>query len=243
MARSFDGSERIIPSANIGLSTWSFTAWIYQTSRGSGYDRFFAQAGFNTDLAIRGTGFGTALLSDYNSLDATWSSVGSPISANTWYHVGFSFDGTNIVTYLNGASLASVVRGKALSGASVIGDYGGHTGATNGNQWIGNLAEMAVYSGVLSAAQFASLGAGFAPSMVGKPTHYWPLIGRASAEIDPFGASDGALTVTGNAAHPRIIYPNQRNRGQQWTTAAAAGALVGHRLTRGMLLERLSLVA
>jgi len=76
----------------------------------------------------------------------------------------------------------------------------------------GDIADAAIWSVALTAAQVATLVAGYAADSV-RPasiTNYWPIIGKTSPEIDVY--SKQVLTVTGAtvADHPRLIYIKRR---------------------------------
>lgn len=196
MARSFNGAERAIPGSSISASTWTFSAWInLTTSSGITYGRIFAQASFNIDIATDWFDASGAIA----VYDGSWHVLTSAISTNTWYHLAITYDGTNLKGYLNGTLGTSVAAGRALSGASSIADYQGHTGATDGNQWKGNLAEIAIFDTALSANEILALASAAPTEVSVKPKYYWPLDGFLSPEPDLSGNANN-LTLTGTSA-------------------------------------------
>ena len=73
----------------------------------------------------------------------------------------------------------------------------------------GRLAESAIWNAALTAAEMASLGAGFSPLCI-RPSAlvaYWPQLQLLDPVHDRFGSTldeTGTVVLT---AHPRIIYP------------------------------------
>lgn len=90
----------------------------------------------------------------YNSSDtgASTYSTSAPLTIETWTHIAFSFDGTNINLFTNGVAdgsiaLAGSVRNSAE--ALVIGSYFGF--------FAGNVKKVRLYNRALSAAEFLKL--------------------------------------------------------------------------------------
>lgn len=209
MARNFDGASRIVLANTVtSSSSWTIASRIKYTSVGSNYQRILGQASFNIELAVKGLD-NSRTIEVYDGTD--WRVLGSAISLDTWYSLVVVYtSGVGLEAFLDGSSWGTSAGGRALSGASTIGDYHGHTGSTDGNQWIGDLAELAIWDGTLTPGQIASLGTSYAPVSVPKPKHYWPLIGRHGPEIELFGANNGTVTSATAADHPRIIYPSKQ---------------------------------
>lgn len=153
------------------------------------------------------------------------------LSANTWYHmVGTVTAGANpvVACFINGASEASA--GFTDSGWRNFGNSdlkiaaGGHS-SVDENVVKGVIAEVGIWTAVLSADEIAALGKGAPPLDVrpGSLRRYWPLHGAAATEPDfnPNGGGGNGTTTTGTLAdhapiaRPRITIP---------TAIKAAGA-------------------
>ena len=108
----------------------------------------------------------------------------------------------NWTVYVNGVSLGSQVGAAITDGGHnlSIGQQG--DGTTQCNEFVGRLAEVAIWKGAtLSAAEITALASGTSPSAVrsGSLTGYWPLYGVASPEPD-YSGNVGNGTVTGSSA-------------------------------------------
>lgn len=79
------------------------------------------------------------------------------VSANTWYHVAMTYDGTTCTTYLNGASVGTPVGtvGALASNILRIGDGGNTTG--NSTAFVGHIDDFRVYARTLTAADVMTL--------------------------------------------------------------------------------------
>ena len=103
---TFDGSNDYgETSGNIGLSgaaQYTFTAWIKHSSRsGWDYQAIYSMGGASNNI-------GSEFLIDtsgtlYVHLWGTLQSTGYTVPLSTWVHLAVVFDGTNFVTYVNGA--------------------------------------------------------------------------------------------------------------------------------------------
>jgi hypothetical protein len=143
------------------------------------------------------------------------------LTSGTWYHVGVTIDNSspaNVVIYLNGVSDATGTTTQTF--ASPTGSmFIGQDLATESMD--GSIAEVAVWPGVLSVAEFAALAAGALPYQV-RPANfqlgfYMPLHGVGASEPDWSGrAANGSLQNAPTfAPHPpvRIPFSEQWNGG------------------------------
>ena len=131
-------------------------------------------------------------------------------SNTTWFHIAgvFAYGGRGL--YVNGTSEAAQVSNISLDPTGATTFYIGRDRATN-KFWDGAIAEAAAYNASLSAADIASLAAGFSPLLV-RPElliGYWPLGGgHFPATVNPIGSTSLSVNSSPSAeAHPRIIYP------------------------------------
>lgn len=143
------------------------------------------------------------------------SSAAATVAAGTLVHVGGSSSGSsNRQAYVNGvasgsANTTTVTYSGALN-RTYVGAYNNGAGPVAGFYANGVIAEVGIWDVVLTAEEWAALGAGCSPLMI-RPqslTAYWPLLGRATDEEDWVGSIP--LTNTNSATvadQPRIIYP------------------------------------
>lgn len=129
--------------------------------------------------------------------------IASSLSADTWYRLGVSYGSNALNSYLNGALSATGAAADPVSsgGAPKIAAFAGRYGG--GDFSAGQLADLAIWDVVLTATEFAALGAGVSPLLI-RPQNlqiWWPLIGDANGPIG------GVASVTGTTVtdHPRII--------------------------------------
>lgn len=145
----FDGSNRVLLQNSIVAPTWTAEFMICQTTEGTGACRILGAASFTPDISIGGTfggGFGfvpNSAISIYNG--SAWSSFGSSLM-NSWRRVTLTYDGTNVRAYLNATLLGSATISVPINGSAVIADYVGHSGATDGNQFIGKVDYIAIWN-------------------------------------------------------------------------------------------------
>src|SRR5207248_1885596 len=98
-----------------------------------------------------------------SSVDHVLSSPAT-VTDNAWHHVALTKDGTNLILYLDGSSVASTPMTEATyyqGGGIAI----GRDGDSSGSYFPGNIDEVAVYDHALSASQVAAhwaVGAGAA---------------------------------------------------------------------------------
>lgn len=153
-------------------------------------------------------------------------------SASTWHHaVGVFTSNASRTVYLDagGSATAAGTRSPTLDTTSIARAMSGT------NACDGRIAEAAVWSIELSAADIASLARGVSPLRV-RPdalVAYWPLVGRASPEIDVVG--NNVMTLTNSptaAAHPRVI---RRRARRFWTVPAAGGGGIAHNPFGGLI--------
>ena len=105
---TMNGTNNYILTNNIGsTNAESVFMWVYPTGNGVLLSEL-GQAAINSvyhdaNLEISGTTikYGFWPYTNYNAL------ISSSISLNTWHYVGFTYDGTNFVAYLDGVSVGT----------------------------------------------------------------------------------------------------------------------------------------
>lgn len=160
------------------------------------------------------------------SVATGWWKSNTTIPVDTWSHVAVTYDtgatGNDPVFYVNGTATASTEYG-APSGtvtdpasAWLLGNRGSLSRSCKGQ-----LAEVAIWNRILTAAEVALLGDGYSPLFIPNGlVVYEPLL------RDNVNPKMSASTISGALVqpHPRIIYPG-RSSFHSYTAAAAP---VGH---------------
>jgi hypothetical protein len=98
---------------------------------------------------------------DNNGGNTTGARTTATLSANTWYHVVFSWASTYVNVYLNGSLQATVSTAQAVNGRQNVTSLGAGTTPRNigsranggGNNWIGDIGVVNFYNVGLTAAQ------------------------------------------------------------------------------------------
>jgi len=130
------------------------------------------------------------------------------LQANTWYDLVMTWDGSNLKAYLNGA-LETTTAGADPDGAiTVTPKLLVYDGAPDAFWDDGEVAELAVWSVALDAAEANALGKGFSPYFIRPASRllYAPLI-RETNNWHGTALTDTSTTVTD---HPGVIYPFAR---------------------------------
>lgn len=140
------------------------------------------------------------------------------LATGTWYSLGlvFNYGASTLQPYVNGVAEGSpsVTFGAATytAGSPALADsIGGPAGvpSVTAPQWDGAIAEFALWTRALSAAEFAAL-AQRAPAARFRPARYWPMLGSEGAAIRELARGGPHLSVTGtigNRAHAPVAAP------------------------------------
>lgn len=230
MARSFNGSSDEVDIGNIAIlkpASLTISVWCNPTDFVNSY------AGVVTNYS----GSGTGIFVRTDGKPAFYSgSVVDPftatLTAGTWAHLaGTASAGIAQTAYFNGAPAGTgSATGPVYSTDMKIGMVN--------TRFKGSIADVAMWSVVLTASEIAALAAGARPhrirtaSLVG----YWPLDGIQSPEPDLSGnANSGTLTGTALAAGPPITLSTQYKPAFEAAAVAADagfGALLSHKRSK-----------
>lgn len=223
-------------SSLIPTTPCSISAWIYPTALTIArlVAGVFYAAGTGTSITGRYLFIGsdnkiTAYQTNAGTANGT-SSVAS-ITQNAWNHVGATFtDDTTRNSYLAGVE-ATGTGLRALTNAPTVTGIGAvirHNASTSLAAATCNIAEVAFWNVVLTAADMLQLAAGYSPTFV-KPESlvaYYPLISGDSNGDEPDLMGGLTMVEQGTvavASHPRVFYP-----GRSWigVPTAAAGKVI-----------------
>lgn len=173
----------------------------------------FASAATRYGIELRGAIAGDFIqATTYNGSSLGVATTSAGYIANAWQHVVAVFTSpTSRAIYLNGGNVGTdttnVTDPPGLN-VTTVGCWG--LNSTYESFLDGKMAEVAVWSAALDAAEIAALAKGFSPFLI-RPqplVAYWPLYGNDSPEPDRW-KNRFDLTVTGatKADHPRIYLP------------------------------------
>ena len=148
---------------NGGSSPFSVSMWIWNEGNGSSTS---LRAVYLGDYSL--TGYGNYAFNIEKTADGLprfywggnpdWSVPNSTIPANTWSHLVFCYDGTNIYCYLNGVLKGTKtqtlnVKNKSSSGAYYI----GRDGRTGDTAFGGEMFDFRIYNHCLSKKEIKDL--------------------------------------------------------------------------------------
>ena len=247
MARGFgatlggSAADEIASAYTTDLAQRSYSAKIYR--RVDSVEHTIIKQGVNPTYAfyVDTTSNTYALYRMFSGTDINYKWVTG--STGVWHSIGFSYDQgatTNVpLFYLDGvAQSASFTQAPSGTADSVSGQaltIGAESGSDT-KTLDGILAEVGVWSVLLTAAEFAALAKGYSPPLI-RPSalvEYIPMV-RSNVSYKL-----AAPTITGTVLqpHPRIIYPTSPMIGHNTGAAAAtAPRLIGGILTQSKLIE------
>jgi concanavalin A-like lectin/glucanase superfamily protein len=156
------------------------------------------------------------------------------LQANTWYRMGFRYNGTNISAWLNGTAEATTASADGNTASNVsFGILAYPGGAVPGNHDDGTVAEAALWDVALTDDEMTALGEGVCPLLINtdRLLHYVSCLGADQAEVNRGGFGNyGGGGITLQDHPPTIYYPSELDGDIQ---PSAAGPV-----TTSQLIER-----
>jgi len=140
-----------------GTANRSFSFWFKAIGDGEAasgnYDRIMSWTG--DEFEIAGT-LGDVTVHRLAFFDGSWRDTGYNLTPGTWYHITFTYDGTNVKLYVdNTLKFSGTSGGRDLNGTMYIGlRYTGDEGIN------GRIDDFRVYNYALSTDQISNLTAG-----------------------------------------------------------------------------------
>lgn len=157
------------PGGVVGLTTKTISTWFYYPTAQDGWSLFNIYDGTGTDLdeytAIYSPSPDTLKLrfdSHWSTTNGAWKTTSNVLTAGAWHHICLTYDGgattNNPIMYINGVSKA-MTRLTAPAGTYRTDTNADlyASGPFTGFAMAGNVADLRVYSSILSAAQVAAL--------------------------------------------------------------------------------------
>ena len=232
MARTFGGvsTDKVVSALTAHATQRSYHQWTYRTGAGgNSQGRLFEKTNggaqvevfLNSNAAVTYNYFRS-----WSGTDGNWS-IPQP-AVNEWHQIGASYDAgattNDPLMYIDGVSqTVTQVTGDPTGSVDTNTDtyVFGNNGASTRN-WAGRLCEFAVWNRILTAGEWAALGAGFSPLFFPDSlVEYIPLV----REVISLKLAPPTATGTVVVEHPRIIYPTSFQDRRFTTAGAAAGGL------------------
>jgi hypothetical protein len=212
----------------------SVEAWIYpaDVNATSCYLNYGHQGGSASPMNEREFDYDTSghgvISGNFGNLDTGWSTTPTP---GMWHYVAVTYDGTNLLAYLDGSLDVTHVIGAPLATARTYlqaGSAVGGTGISGGNDpFHGYIACARLESGVLSAGDIV---ANYALGPLGTPVAGTP---SGLAAI----AGDGQVTLTWNPSINATNYVVQRSASQSGAYVTIATNLTVPGFTNNGLVD------
>ncbi len=148
-------------------------------------------AGTQLFIGQTGGGAGWEFRIDTNTLTFVINAVGfsstTVLTAGTWYHIAFTYDQTDAVIYIDGKADKTVAHVIDVSGSAS--DFIIGTNPGGGDKYDGLIADAAVWTVALTAANIASLASGL-PIQNEGIISYYKMDESSGNAIDAIGSND-----------------------------------------------------
>lgn len=204
MARAFNGSNQYAATSGGPFSLslpLTIVGWAYMNSS-SGVQQLFGVQATTANYPTHRVIFdGTNMAAQ--TFDGTTSGKASygTISLSTWQHWAGVFPSVSSrQLFLNGAQVASDTT-STTAFTSVNAGIGAQTPNSVSFYFNGNLAEVAIFSATLVAAEVLALAGGVSPRRIrpGALVFYTPLFGLSGASTEPdLSGARNSLSLTGS---------------------------------------------
>jgi hypothetical protein len=202
MARSFGGSNYFtIGSAIRNTTPFSWAGWAYPTSLASAHTIACISGSSSSNghyLFIPAAGADNLIARSVEAGVTRDARTTATVSANTWFHAcGVWSTTTSRTVYLNGGNAVENTGSSSPTGLANTGIGAETTTGGPTKQWVGRLAEVALWNVVLVANEVRWLARGVSPLCI-RPDAligYWPLLSRTGNAID-YSSGGNNLTDT-----------------------------------------------
>jgi hypothetical protein len=206
----------------VGTASRSFSFWYKPTGNGENasgnYDRImswtsdkFEIAGTLGDVAVHRLAF----------YDGSWRDTGYNLTPGTWYHITFTYDGTNVKLYVdNTVKFSGTSSGRDVNGTVYIGlRYTGDEGIN------GRIDDFRIYDTALTVSQISNLTAG-SSNPDAAPDTTAPVI---SAVASTTNSTDASITwTTDEAGSSKVIYSADTNYASSTTETDTSSRVTSH---------------
>src|ERR1017187_5059952 len=209
-AYSFNGTSSKVDmgnpaSGNLNLSgAGTISAWVNMPSLSMGHDGLVVGKG---NWSADRNGYLIVYLNSTHSFAAelanatthqTFDFSGVTIAPNTWYHLVVTWNGANVVTYINGANAST--RAETVIPVSNVSNFGvGQSLINSGHDFLGTIDEVGMWNRALTSIEVAGLynsGTGLAyPFITGTSI---PTANAGSNQSLPAGTTTANLSGSGS---------------------------------------------
>lgn len=210
MAVNFSGSGEYWANASYSQPSYPFTmACWFRCDQVTSYDVVFALSDATVDdfsIGMAGNVGGDPLYVLARQVSSV-ASFGGTVPISTWVSGIAVFRSTTSRTgFLNGSSVGENTTSIAPSTTDIR--IGG-TSRSGANDFDGQIAESAIWSGERTQAEIDALAAGASPALIAPHAllDYWPM--WTASHVRSIAGRATTLTATGTSTyqHPRIVYP------------------------------------
>jgi hypothetical protein len=194
MAIQGNGSNGYLTRNAPGINSGSMSValWFRTPASLSGYkNTFYMEDGSNLfAVQLDGSTLQTSLL-----LDGEWCgpSYGAA-SANTWYHVAITCDGSGVALYVNGASIDTEARSYSADAIDFIDFFAWEKGGDWGD---GRVAAVKLWGAVLTADEIAAEMTTVRSQRTANLAAFWPMIATALADAYTDYSGNGMTLSSG----------------------------------------------
>ncbi len=161
-ARAFNGSAYVtIPSQPISGTPFSLFTWTKLNSTGNSSPfivSFSSNSASQYFITSESAHLAVCAGNPAASTKSVYTASSSPFSSASWHHVGFTYDGTTLVVYIDGSAVSA---SSDVGWPSAANDFrfGNMKGGTD--YLTGAMKQTVVYNRVLSAAEVSQLYAAY----------------------------------------------------------------------------------
>jgi hypothetical protein len=139
------------PTAQTSMFIWAYSVGAGNIVSELG-QAFPSIAWHDSNIEINGSG-NVSMSVWHGSL--TNKVISSALSFNTWYHIGWTYDGSTFTGYINGASIGTTTFSRGRNGSAIHYTIGASDSTNMGtnNYWKGMFSNFSVYNRSLSSLE------------------------------------------------------------------------------------------
>jgi hypothetical protein len=217
-AYGFNGTSSKIDmtnAANLSLTTvGTISAWVYLPVIDSNNNanrtvrRIVSKGNTSTDVngySLEYNPYTNSFQGEFATASAhlAFNFYGTRIVARTWYHLVVTWDGTHIITYLNGSAFNPEGINQTVTPVSNVYPFAiGYQAATNTGNFIGRIDEVGIWNRALSAAQVTALYSG-------NFGYTYPFVGyQGSTPVGVISVVPSQPLITNDVNTSVTAYPN-----------------------------------
>jgi hypothetical protein len=156
----FDGTGCVWFTLAAKPAAYTISFWINPTTAMQGdtmlLSRLHMAAALARDWAFTATATASVFHWWTGSIEAA-DSLGAALTMNQWHHLAITYDGAGMVTYVDGAASPRVLESAVQYGTDSTVYLGCQEASTSVTKFTGDMDELRIYDGALTAAELAAL--------------------------------------------------------------------------------------